>query len=210
MSGPHVPGPDEVVLHLQTGHRQTRLNQEDLEEARDRMRRLFDEVSDVVFVFQKGEVILENERARTLLASVGDSPDALVKEIYVKAGQVLRGLPVTLEWSTPRSNIFLVIHAASALRLEEGNGMLVTLVDLSEAMARTRQLEAADREERRRISRDLHDGLSQLLASLHFQTRALALRKQGHARETLYGNIADLATLCAHNGRQIHHEFFKK
>ncbi|MCC5850148.1 MAG: hypothetical protein JJU29_18845 [Verrucomicrobia bacterium] len=210
MSTPHVPGPDEVVLHLQTGYRQTRLNQEDLEEARDRMRHLFDEVSDIVFVFQKGEVLLENERARMLLASIGEASEALVKEIYARAGQVLRGLPVTLAWPTPSAQKHLVIHAATALRLEEGNALLVTLVDLSDAMAKTRQLEVADREERQRISRDLHDGLSQLLASLHFQARALALRKQGHARGELYRHIAELATLCAQNGRKIHHEFFEK
>ena len=170
---------------------------------------MFDAVSDAVFLYQAGEIVLQNENGRSLLRSFGDRQSWLETEMYRKAGQVLRGLPVTLNQTHNDRERVLVIHSAKALRPEEGNALLVTVVDLSAALEQTATLEKASSEERRRIARDLHDGLSQLLTSLQFQARALALRKNTDPGASSYTRIAALAMVCARKGRELHREFYE-
>jgi len=205
----HAMTPNQVVLRLQSGYRAAADCGESLEEIRDRLRALFDAVSDAVLLYQSGEVRLQNENACRLLDSFGEEREAMKAELYRHSAQVLRGLPVTVRREIGGRDRVLAVHSAKALRLEEGNALLVTVVDLSEAMEHTTNLEKASSEERRRIARDLHDGLSQLLASLLFQSQALAIKTSGNSAGKRYARIAALALVCARKGRQLHREFYE-
>ena len=209
MISPKGLDPNDVVRYLQSGYRNTAVCEETLEETRDTLRRLFAAVSDAVFLYQAGEIVLQNENGRHLMGSFGSREPILATELYRNAGQVLRGLPVTLTLADDERRRVLVIHSAKALRLEEGNAMLVTVVDLSAAFEQTATLEKASAEERRRIARDLHDGLSQMLASLQFQAKALATQKSGNPHANAHARIAALAMVCARKARELHHEFYE-
>lgn len=200
---------NQVIQRLRSTYGETQHREETLEETRDCLRQLFDAVSDAVFLYQSGQITLHNENGGQLLEAFADQRDALAAEIYRKSAQVLLGLPVTLTPALQEKRKVLVIHSAKALRLETGNALLVTVVDLSEAMANTAQLEQASSAERRRIAKDLHDGLSQLLTSLKFQSQALARRHQGSPQSETYARIAALALLCAQKGMALHHEFYE-
>lgn len=201
--------PNDVVNSLQSGYREAAVCEASLEETRDRLRRLFDAVSDAVFLFQGWEITLKNENGRRLLDSFGGRSGSVSGWLYDKAGQVLRGVPVTLRVEDAGRQRVLVIHSAKALRMESGNAMLVTVVDLTESMEQTARLERASAGERRRIARDLHDGLSQLLTSLQFQAQALAMQRGLEPGGERYVRIAELALICAGKGRELHREFYE-
>jgi PAS domain-containing protein len=197
--------PDEAIERLRQTYQEGLVTEEQLEITRNRLRTLFDAVSDGLLVFHKGELLLANREGQRML-NVPENRE-LSQAVYEAGLRSLRAptdsgaTPETLE-RFPH----LLIRSCTLLQLEEGRSYLVSVSDLSRARELSEQVEELSTQERRRIARDLHDGLSQLLSSLSFQAKALALEAHGQNVAPELERIATLADRCLKLGAGVYHE----
>lgn len=198
--------PDRAIENLRQIYEAGVKTQEELDTIRNRYRLLFDAVSDGLFVFHQGELVLANREAGRILET-SESPD-LCRAAYEA------GLRLYSEEKDSRAPValqgfpHLLALSCTTLELEEGASYLVSITDLSPALNMSQRVEELSVRERRRIARDLHDGLSQLLSSLSFQAKALCLQAGEEQRGDL-DLIANAAQNCLRLGAKITHELGK-
>jgi signal transduction histidine kinase len=146
-----------------------------------------------------------NEEARNLLNAAETGQDRFMKTLHEKGLNTFYGLPEQFTFSIENSDpLVLVIRSCVKLKLEGGEAFLITVVDLSLATRLSKEVEYLSLNERKRISRDLHDGLSQLLSSLSLQAKALSLKYQDGPESENLQEIADRAAKCMVLGTQVY------
>lgn len=206
------PSAAESIQSLHSSFEQNVDSQEELEAIRDNLRQLFNAVSNCVFVFQEdGQLRLMNRQAQNLIDSTTTEGRALLDRIFATRKRVTEGLPVQVELIGANDRpISLTVYSCAALNLEEGKALLFTALDLSQAMELSRKIQDGTLAERRRISRDLHDGLSQLLASLSLQAKALEIRHRHLGPEDAFARLSILASRCMQLGSEVYREFDEK
>lgn len=197
--------PDKSIEDLRANFEAGVQTQEELQLTRARLYKLFDAVSDCVFVFQKTNILLMNEAARLLAESAEELQGSFLKMIYEKGLKTFYGLPEQFSFSLrdQEEGVF-IIRSCVKLNLEEGESYLITVMDLTEATRLSQQIEYLSLNERKRISRDLHDGLSQLLSSLSLQTKALSLRYKDHPEGPSLQKLSERASKCMALGTEVY------
>jgi len=202
---PFLLKPDQAIDSLRQIYEAGIQTQEELEKSQNRLRTLFDAVSEGLFVYHKGELLLKNKEAQRILKQENDT--GLRQAIY-KAG--LFNMAERAESSNAPERLekwpHLLITSCTTLTLKEGLSYLITVSDLSQALQLSKDIEKRTQEERQRIARDLHDGLSQLLSSLSYQTKGLTLTHAEADHLDELEMIAQQAATCMHLGTGVYRE----
>jgi signal transduction histidine kinase len=197
--------PDKSIEDLRENFEAGVQTQEEVQQTRARLVTLFDAVSDSVFVFQKAEILIMNEAARQLVENAAELREAFLSSIYEKGLKTFYGLPeqFTFPLKDQEEGVF-IIRSCVKLNVEGGESYLITVLDLTEATRLSQQIEYLSLNERKRISRDLHDGLSQLLSSLSLQTKALSLKYKDHPDAERLQILSDRAARCVALGTEVY------
>ncbi len=184
-------------------------NQE-LERANRCRSRIFDSLADCVFVFSDETLLRGNEAARHLLEKAAE-PEALLQTIRRTRPAPA---PSPSDWVEGRDQegepLVLRIRCRMPVRLEEGPCLLSVAEDLSWIFESEDALRTLTGRERKRIARDLHDGLSQVLTFLSFQAKALQAGARGTDSESRFAEIGVLAGECAATAGAVVREFEQK
>ncbi len=196
--------------------------------------------SALVVTDQEGRIRLVNSRAETLFGYgrkelAGRSIESLIAKSKDNQPEILSNDPLSEAQGSPSgtSNLYAIRRGdvqvpveigLSPIEVEDGTWMLRSIVDITEreranlALRESRRelralagrLMNAQEEERRRISRQLHDDLSQKLALLAFDTSSLLL-SSAHTREELneglrgvHARILELSQEVRQIAHQLH------
>lgn len=192
---------------LESSHAAQSISQQRVEGAARRMEDLLSAVSDCVFLFSDGSLEFANAEGEAVLNSVGSEKDYIVELLKEAASRPKEEFPLFIEIPDAKNgNILLSVRSAIHLTLEQPNVLLVsaenqsTLVDLAE------QADCVAVAERRRIGRNLHDGLSQLLTSLSLQIHAFATTEDDpHVRQEMEEASRQIQSILS-TGSEITHE----
>ena len=178
-----------------------------LERSFEERERIFDALSDCVFVFAGGEFLLANREGTRVLESVGNPKGILEDLRNARPGPT----PALSDWTRAidRRGDPLVLRVRSTLpiRLREGAGRVVVAENLSGLVRETVANRERTATERRRIARDLHDGISQILTFLSFKARSLEARSRDAAQCANMGRIGETAQECAAAAARLVREF---
>lgn len=197
--------PDQAIQQLSETLEAGSHTQEKIMATRDRYQRLFDAVSDSVFVFHKGELLMMNSEARTITDRTGTGQQAFQRNVYEQGLKTLHGLSQHFVFKThDGEEMIFMVQTCTTLQLEAGECVLITLVDVTTTARLSEQVETMTWKERKRISRDLHDGLSQLLSSLALQTKALTLKHRQSDQAEPLKSIAARAARSMDLGTEIY------
>lgn len=213
--GPSLPAippfllrPEQAIERLQQIYQAGIQTEEELESTRTRLRTLFDAVSDGLFVFHRGNLKLTNREAERMMGHNDKSPFLhAVYEAGLRRCAARTDTPGPPE--SPEGFADVLVTSCTPLNLEEGRSYLIAVSDLSRARELSRHLEELSVRERKRIARDLHDGLSQLLSSLAFQAKAVSLRAKEEPEASDLARIAKAADNCLHFGAEVYHTLDK-
>ncbi len=170
---------------------------EQLEATRRNLKALFAAVSDCVFLFAKGRLKTANREAEKLLSIFGEEADGLFNALRQTHSLAREDLPVDLEFKLESGvNLPLRILHASLFSANEEEYLLVTVENLTPITELERECEIIAAGERRRIGRNLHDGLAQVLTSLALQIKTLALSTEDPETRSEIEALAREANQC--------------
>ncbi len=157
---------------------------------------IFNALSDCVFLLSDRELVRANSAAREVLQS-SEAPEAIIHSLATaRAGPA----PSPGDWIQQTSGdgdpILLRIHTSLPFRLREGPARLVLAENLSWLLRSAWEFQEKTQTERRRIAKDLHDGISQILTFLTFQAEFLKEKESILETRELFERISRMAGEC--------------
>lgn len=177
---------------------------EKLEGTRRILKALFAAVSDCVFLFSKDRLTTANGEAEKLLSIFGEESERLLSALRQTRALAREDFPVDLEFELkPGINLPLRVLQASSFSLDGDGNLLVTVENLTPIAALERECEIIAAGERRRIGRNLHDGLAQVLTSLSLQIKTLALSTENPATRAEIEALTQEANQCLEMGSAL-------
>lgn len=200
--------PEKSIHELREAVERNGEIEKNLEEAQYSLRTFFDAVSDSIFVFQKKSLVLANAKAEVLMESVENTETDFLERIRTEGLEAKRTGQSQIRLDSVLGRpLFLKINPGQALEWNGKEALLVSVIDQTPDIDFNKELlEAAD-EEKHRIGRDLHDGLSQCLASLSYQAKAIALGSGGCPWEADVAEIARESARILSAGAILSHGF---
>lgn len=203
-----IIAPTWSIKRLKQAFEKGMKTQAELESVRDRLNKLFDAVSDCLWVYHKGQLFMSNQAAKRVMNELGEQQPAFRRKVYDCGMRVLSGVPEQVyEPDSESGKILLMVQSCVPVKMEDKNMYLVSAVNLSQALRNSEDIEHLTVSERKRIARDLHDGLSQLLASLSFQAKAISLKHEDKPQGEELKKIAEQAQRCVQLGAELYHDF---
>ncbi len=177
---------------------------ERLESLREEAEQLFGSVSDCLFLFKGDQLEFSNEEAKNFLEEAGSTRSRILRILLRLGPDHSDDLPIQLQFQAETGHpLFLNIREISPIKIEEQVFYLIA-ADNQTAMEaleeNARQIAAT---ERRRIGRNLHDGLSQLLTSLSLQISAQTYGEENPQRKKEWKEISNLVNRTLENQTAI-------
>jgi signal transduction histidine kinase len=203
--------PDRAIEELRRVYVLGQQTEADLQKTRNRFRALFDSVSDTLFLFRSGELFLANQAAETFLSACEPDRQEVLKQLYQSGMRLNTAGPSRIRYpgSDGQADAVCLVHSCTALSLDGTAAYLISATDLSRAHDLANRLADISTTERRRIARDLHDGLSQLLTSLSVQAKAASISYAQSPGSDALENISGQAERCMKLGARVYQEINK-
>jgi len=182
---------------------------------------VFESIAEALFVLTpEGRIVAANPAARIRFGrSLDDRIDGSFAELFPGSGRAaLRAIEAQLR-RRGRARVeatgrrgdggeFAAVIRASRLKGSDDSSLLVSVEDVTAQRRTTRQraqvsrkVLAAQEEERTRVSRDLHDGLGQMIAAVHFEIDWL--RKQAPGQSLTGEDFARSVGLIEQAGEKL-------
>lgn len=199
--------PEASIRRLRQTIQANTIRSREIEKVLRQHARIFDSLSDCVFIFCNEVLVRANHPARQFLESAANSEELLRKIRDARPGPA----PSSSDWingSGPKSeSLLLKVRSSFPIHQREGPSRLIVAEDLSWILAEEATFRQRFGHERKQIASDLHDGLSQILTFLSFQAKSLENRAKGSEAEKRFSEIRSLAQECAGAAAAIIREF---
>jgi len=173
---------------------------ERLESTRREAGQFFASVSDCVFLFAGEKLDTANEEANKLIQQAGGSRERILRALIRLGTDHADELPVQLEFRAASGRpLFVSVRNATRFEVDGQVFQLVTAENQTAIEALEAECERIAVDERRRIGRNLHDGLSQLLTSLSLQISAQSYAEKDPRIRKEWEEILKIAQHCLRN-----------
>jgi len=181
---------------------------EQLERQLEEREQIFDALSDCVFIFVGSSLFRSNKEGSEVLESAKDREGLLEALRNARPGPV----PAMSDWIQGVDGrgepMALRVAMNLPVRLKNASGRLVIAENPTGILREEARFTRGILAERKRIARDLHDGMAQILTFLTFKAKSLELKASRHRDRERMADIRRAAQSCASTATRLVHDFY--